>query len=71
MAGFERYEVSSYAQPGSRCAHNRAYWRNEHFWGFGLGATSHVGNVRLARPRSMAGYEGFVATLEEADAANA
>lgn len=62
---FEHYEVSSYAQPGSRCVHNRAYWRNEHFWAFGLGATSHVQNRRLARPRTMGGYAKYVAALEE------
>eukprot|EP00908_Phaeocystis_cordata_P015698 Transcript_26879.p1 GENE.Transcript_26879~~Transcript_26879.p1 ORF type:complete len:488 (-),score=161.47 Transcript_26879:61-1440(-) len=63
-AGFERYEVSSFARPGHRCKHNRAYWRNEPFWGFGLGATSHVRGRRLARPRRMEGYRDFVGALE-------
>ena len=63
-AGFERYEVSSFARPGHRCKHNRAYWRNEAFWGFGLGATSHVGQRRLARPRKMDDYRMYVASLE-------
>jgi len=62
--GFERYEVSSFARPGHRCRHNRAYWRNEPFWGFGLGATSHVGGRRLARPRRMDGYARWVDELE-------
>lgn len=62
--GFERYEVSSFARPGHRCQHNRAYWRNEPFWGFGLGATSHVGGRRLARPRRMDGYAKWVGELE-------
>ena len=64
-AGFERYEVSSFARPGHRCKHNRAYWRNEPFWGFGLGATSHVGGRRVARPRKMDDYRMYVASLEE------
>ena len=64
-AGFERYEVSSFARPGHRCKHNRAYWRNEAFWGFGLGATSHVGGRRVARPRKMDDYRMYVASLEE------
>jgi putative oxygen-independent coproporphyrinogen III oxidase len=62
--GLERYEVSSFARPGHRSQHNAAYWRNEPFWGFGLGATSHLNNVRLARPRKYAEYERFVKRLE-------
>jgi putative oxygen-independent coproporphyrinogen III oxidase len=62
--GFERYEVSSFARPGHRSQHNAAYWRNEPFYGFGLGATSHMRYRRLARPRSMQGYESFVSDLE-------
>ena len=56
--------MSSFARPGHRCKHNRAYWRNEAFWGFGLGATSHVGQRRLARPRKMDDYRLYVASLE-------
>mmetsp|Transcript_13517 Transcript_13517/g.26327 ORF Transcript_13517/g.26327 Transcript_13517/m.26327 type:complete len:422 (+) Transcript_13517:94-1359(+) len=59
-AGFEHYEISSYAKPGRRCVHNRAYWNNAPFWGFGLGATSHVRGVRLARPRRMREYQEWV-----------
>ena len=45
-AGFEHYEVSSYARPGHRCRHNQVYWSGEPFWGFGLGAASFVGGRR-------------------------
>ena len=40
--GYEHYEVSNYAQPGRRSQHNQKYWRNEPFWGFGMGAASYV-----------------------------
>jgi oxygen-independent coproporphyrinogen-3 oxidase len=63
-AGFERYEVSNYAQAHHRSQHNCAYWRNEPFLALGMGATSHVGGVRLARPRRMKGYETWVDELE-------
>ena len=62
--GFDHYEVSSYARPGKRCIHNRAYWRNAPFYAYGLGATSHIDQRRLARPRVMKQYEGFVDRLE-------
>lgn len=63
-AGFEHYEVSSYARPGHRGRHNGAYWRNEPFWAWGLGSTSHVNERRLSRPRTMKGYEDWVGSLE-------
>ena len=63
-AGFEHYEVSNYARAGHRSQHNQAYWRNDAFLGFGLGATSHLASARLARPRKMAEYGAFVDELE-------
>ena len=65
-SGFEHYEVSNYARGSQhKSAHNLAYWRNEAFLGFGLGATSHLASVRLARPRKMAEYASFVDELED------
>jgi len=40
--GYEHYEVSNYAKPGKRSRHNQNYWRNEPFWGIGMGAASFV-----------------------------
>jgi oxygen-independent coproporphyrinogen-3 oxidase len=37
-AGFERYEVSAYARPGRRAAHNLNYWRFGDYLGIGAGA---------------------------------
>ncbi|MHB8254420.1 MAG: radical SAM family heme chaperone HemW [Acidiferrobacter sp.] len=39
-SGFERYEVSAYAQPGYHCAHNRNYWEFGDYLGLGAGAHS-------------------------------
>ena len=63
-AGFDHYEVSNFARPGHRSRHNQAYWRNDAFLGLGLGATSHLAGVRLARPRTMSTYSSFVDELE-------
>lgn len=46
-AGLQWYEVSNWARsPSDQCHHNLAYWRSQHWWGFGPGAHSHVGGVR-------------------------
>ncbi|MCA6214972.1 oxygen-independent coproporphyrinogen III oxidase-like protein [Ideonella sp. B7] len=37
-AGLERYEVSAYARPGHRCAHNLNYWQFGDYLGLGAGA---------------------------------
>lgn len=37
-AGFERYEVASYAQSGQRCRHNIAYWTGKPYLGLGRSA---------------------------------
>jgi oxygen-independent coproporphyrinogen III oxidase len=39
-AGFEHYEISSYARPGKRAVHNSLYWRGAPFLGLGVGAAS-------------------------------
>jgi len=41
-AGFEQYEVSGYAQPGARCAHNLNYWTFGDYLGIGAGAHGKV-----------------------------
>ena len=37
-ASYAQYEISAYAQPGRRCAHNLNYWRFGDYLGIGAGA---------------------------------
>lgn len=55
-AGYGHYEISNYAQKGYQCRHNRVYWENQPYYGFGMGAASYVHNHRFTRPRTRSEY---------------
>jgi oxygen-independent coproporphyrinogen-3 oxidase len=55
-AGYEHYEISNYAQPGHQCQHNRVYWQNRPYYGFGMGAASYIYGKRFTRPRKTQEY---------------
>ncbi|BAY23002.1 putative oxygen-independent coproporphyrinogen III oxidase [Calothrix sp. NIES-2100] len=59
-AGYEHYEISNYAQPGHQCQHNRVYWENRPYYGFGMGAASYVDSKRFTRPRKTKEYYQWV-----------
>jgi oxygen-independent coproporphyrinogen-3 oxidase len=52
----EQYEISNFAQPGFRCAHNVAYWQGEGWFAAGPGAARFVGGVREVNHRSTSTY---------------
>jgi oxygen-independent coproporphyrinogen-3 oxidase len=60
-AGYEHYEISSYARPGKRAVHNGLYWRGAAFLGLGVGAASlelaaDGSGVRATNPRRASAY---------------
>lgn len=59
-ACYEHYEISNYAQPGHQCQHNRVYWENRPYYGFGMGAASYVQGKRFTRPRKTKEYYQWV-----------
>lgn len=62
-SGYEHYEISNYARPGYQCRHNRVYWQNRPYYGFGMGATSYVQRQRFTRPRKRQDYFPWVEAL--------
>jgi oxygen-independent coproporphyrinogen-3 oxidase len=46
QAGYAQYEISAYAQAGSRCAHNLNYWRFGDYLGIGAGAHAKLSDAR-------------------------
>ncbi len=59
-AGYQRYEISAYAQPGNQCQHNINYWRFGDYLGIGCGAhskiTTHKGILRSEKVKHPKGY---------------
>jgi oxygen-independent coproporphyrinogen-3 oxidase len=62
-AGFEHYEISSYARAGKRAVHNSLYWRGAAYLGLGVGAASlelapsgDGSATRVTNPRRAADY---------------
>lgn len=55
-AGYEQYEISSFARPGFRCRHNEVYWRGLPYFAFGPGAARYVEGRRETNVRSVHGW---------------
>jgi oxygen-independent coproporphyrinogen-3 oxidase len=46
QAGYIHYEISNWAKPSYECRHNKQYWKNLPYFGFGAGAHGLVSNIR-------------------------
>lgn len=45
-SGFKRYEIANYARAGYESRHNKIYWNNDDYYGFGLNSTSKIDDRR-------------------------
>jgi oxygen-independent coproporphyrinogen-3 oxidase len=55
-AGYDHYEVSSFAHPGHRCRHNEAYWLGAAYYAVGPGAARYLDGCRALNHRSTTTY---------------
>jgi oxygen-independent coproporphyrinogen-3 oxidase len=60
-AGLLSYEVSNWAAPGHECRHNRLYWSQGDYRGFGCAAHSHAAGRRWWNVRTPERYLSLVA----------
>ncbi|EMF0257223.1 oxygen-independent coproporphyrinogen III oxidase [Enterococcus hirae] len=44
--GRHQYEISNFGLKGHESKHNLMYWNNDHYFGFGAGASGYLGNKR-------------------------
>lgn len=54
--GYLHYEISNYAKPGYQSIHNKNYWLNGEYYGFGLSAVSYLSKHRLTNTKNLTKY---------------
>ena len=54
--GYNHYEISNYAKDNKESIHNKNYWLNGSYYGFGLGAVSYINNYRISNTKNMSKY---------------
>lgn len=68
---FSHYEISNFAMPWAECRHNKSYWNHSNYRGFGLNASSFIGNKRFTNSKKFSDYYAkkleFEEELEEKD----
>ena len=55
-AGYEHYEISSFASPGHESRHNMTYWADESYIGLGPSACGYLAGRRYANVRGTRSY---------------
>ena len=53
---YHHYEISNFAKEGYESKHNLVYWNNKEYYGFGIGASGYINNIRYDNTRSYKNY---------------
>lgn len=54
--GYIHYEISNFSKKGKESKHNLCYWNNNKYYGFGLGASGYINDIRYTNTRSLNNY---------------
>ena len=54
--GYLHYEISNFSKVGYESKHNLNYWDNGKYYGFGLGASGYIDDIRYTNTRSITKY---------------
>jgi putative oxygen-independent coproporphyrinogen III oxidase len=60
-AGLHQYEISNFAKDGHLSVHNKIYWDNDEYAGFGAGAHGYLNGVRYS---NIAPIKKYIETIE-------
>lgn len=56
LKDYNHYEISNFSKEGYESKHNLTYWNNEHYYGFGMGASGYIDNIRYTNTKSINKY---------------
>lgn len=56
LKDYHHYEISNFSKYGYESRHNLTYWNNERYYGFGLGASGYIDNIRYDNTRGLNNY---------------
>ena len=56
LSNYNHYEISNFCKEEYYSKHNLCYWKNNNYYGFGLGASSYLDNIRINNTRSLTNY---------------
>ena len=62
--GWHQYEISNFARGNSESFHNKLYWQNENYFGFGAGAHSYLNFERIQNKQVINDYINSLKTDE-------
>lgn len=55
-SSLHQYEISNFAKEGHESEHNKVYWRNENYYGFGAGASGYLNGCRYTNVKPVNHY---------------
>ena len=53
---YTHYEISNFCKDGYYSRHNMCYWKNNYYYGFGIGSSSYIDDYRITNTRSISNY---------------
>lgn len=56
LKDYNHYEVSNFSKEGYESKHNLTYWNNFNYYGFGMGASGYIDNIRYTNTKSINNY---------------
>lgn len=54
--GYNHYEISNFSKKGYESKHNLTYWNNNEYYGFGIGASGYINNIRYSNVKNLNKY---------------
>lgn len=56
LINYNHYEISNYSKDGYESKLNLTYWNNEEYYGFGVGASGYINNIRYNNSKNIINY---------------